>query len=372
MPVKVLRIIARMNVGGPAVEITELLRGLHPSSFDQRLLTGFCAPDEADYLQTQAPDVPVTRISGLGRSIRPGDDVRVLGRLVSEIRAFRPDVIHTHTAKAGVLGRVAARMAGGGAQVIHTHHGHLLHGYFGPMKTRALIQAERSLSRITDTLVTVGAQVRDDLLGAGIGRAEQYRVVYSGVRLAQLPAREQARAELGLALDRPVVSMIGRLTRIKRPDRFLKTATSVLRTNPDTQFLVAGWGDEGEQLRASASGLPISVLGWRDDLERLLAATDIVLLTSDNEGTPLSLVQAGLAGIPSVATDVGSVHEVIERDVTGLLAPADPEALAGQLRRLLDDAGLRAQLGEAARSFAARRFSPASFLQAHRDLYGGR
>ena len=360
-----------MNVGGPAVEIAELMRSLDPQQFDQVLVTGLCADDEADYLETQAPDVPVTRLANLGRSIRPGGDALALRDLVRMIRTARPHVIHTHTAKAGVLGRVAARLARSDAKVVHTYHGHLLHGYFSPMKTKAVIGLERSLDRSTDAIVAVGSRVRDDLVDAGIGRPDQYRVIYSGVRIATLPDPDQARGDLGLPQDKVVVAMIGRLTRIKRPDRFVDIVRSVARTHPRAHFMVAGWGDQAEALAAAVESerLPVSILGWRDDLERLLAATDIMLLTSDNEGTPLSLVQAALAGIPAVASDVGSVSEVVEHGVTGLLAPPSASALAARVIELLDDPAARDRLGEAARRQALRRFDPAAFVAEHASLY---
>ena len=370
-PTRVLRIIARMNVGGPAVEIAELMRGLDGTSFEQRLLTGSCAPDEADFLQTQAVDVPATRIEGLGRSIRAGGDLRAQAALVREVQRFQPHVIHTHTAKAGVLGRTAARLAGSSALVVHTHHGHLLHGYFGPAKTRAVIGVERTLSRITDRIITVGERVRDDLLNAGIGRPEQYDVIYSGVRIGQVPDSAKARAELGLDPGQQIVTMIGRLTGIKRPDRFLEAVRLLREPFPRAHFLVAGWGDLGAAMteEIARDRLPVTMLGWRDDLERILAATDIVALTSDNEGTPLSLVQAGLAGRPAVATHVGAVGEVVTDQETGLLVAPDAPSVARALGALLDDPRRTALLGEAARQFARSRFDPASFIAAHERVY---
>jgi glycosyltransferase involved in cell wall biosynthesis len=366
-----MHVIARMNVGGPAVEITELMRSMDPSLVSQRLVTGLCGADEADFLQTQARDVPATVIEGLGRSIRPADDVAALARLVSLIRVSRPDIVHTHTAKAGVLGRVAARAAGVGARVVHTHHGHLLHGYFGPRKTSVVVDVERVLARVTDRMITVGTTVRDDLLAAGVGRADQYVIVRSGVRIASLPEPRQARAELGIAPGPVVVSMIGRLTAIKRPDRFADVVRLVRGAGDDVRFVVAGGGEQEAALaeRVRAENLPVTLLGWRSDLERVLAASDVILLTSDNEGTPLSLVQAGLARIPAVATDVGSVSEVVENGVTGLLSPPDAGALADAVLRVVRDSALRLRMGAAAREKAARDFGMPAFLEGHLAVY---
>lgn len=366
-----MHVIARMNVGGPAVEIAELMRGLDPTEFDQRLVTGWCADDEADYLDTQAPDVEATRIDGLGRSVRPTADALVFGRLIKEIRDFRPDIVHTHTAKAGVLGRLAAKASGTGTRIVHTHHGHLLHGYFGPRKTQAVIQAERYLSRITDRIITVGEKVRDDLLEAGIGRPDQYTVIRSGVRLGPLPDKAEARRELGLPEGPVIVSMIGRLTRIKRPDRFADVVEIVRDQGLDVHFLVAGGGDEeaGLRKRIQDRNLPVTMVGWRSDLERILGATDIVILTSDNEGIPLSLIEAGLAGLPVVASDVGAVREAVAGGVAGLVVPPQAAVLAVALKSLVEDGPRRRRMGARAVNSAATRFSPQSFQCQHRAAY---
>lgn len=370
-PIKVLHIIARMNVGGPAVEITELMRGLDPNVISQRLVTGYCNDDEADFLETQTPDVSATRIAGLGRSITPTDDAKALAKLASIIRASRPDIIHTHTAKAGVLGRIAAKASGTGTKIIHTYHGHLLHGYFDPIKTKAVTHLEHQISKITDRIITVGDKVRDDLLGAGVGRPEQFSVIRSGVRLGPLPDKQTSRRELGLPDGPAIVSMLGRLTQIKRPDRFADVVEISKKRGLNIHYLVAGGGDQEQALRERVEGgrLPVTMLGWRSDLERILAATDIVLLTSDNEGTPLSLAQAGLAGIPAVATRVGAVSEVVLHGSTGLLCQPIAEDLAIAVAEMSKDEGLRAKLGWAAHQYIKRSMSPQQFVDGHATLY---
>jgi glycosyltransferase involved in cell wall biosynthesis len=371
-PIRVLHVIARMNVGGPALEISELMRGLDPRAVSQRLVTGYCAEDEADFLQTQAPDVVATRIPGLGRSIRPGDDALALARLIELIRASKPDIVHTHTAKAGVLGRVAARLAATGTRIVHTHHGHLLHGYFSPRKSQVVVEIERALARVTDHMVAVGDRVRDDLLAAGVGSPDRFTVIHSGVRLGALPDRSVARHSLGLPDDGVVVAVVGRITGIKRPDRLADVVALLRSSGVPVHVVVAGGGDLEATLaaRVAQDDLPVTMLGWRSDLESILAAADIALLTSDNEGTPLSLVQAGLAGIPAAATDVGSVAEVVEHGVTGILCPPSAPELAAAVHRLAADPGLRTAMGQAARAKAERDFSMAGFLEGHRRVYG--
>lgn len=369
--IRVMRIIARMNVGGPAVQISGLMRGLDSQIFDQVLVTGFCAEDEADYIETQAPDVQAVRIDGLGRAVRGRDDALALNRLVRLIRGLKPDIIHTHTAKAGMLGRTAAKLALSDAHLTHTFHGHLLHGYFSPVGTRTLIGGERALAKVTDRLVAVGPEVRDDLLAAGIGVISKFSVIPPGLELGALPPRETARADLGIPLDHKVVLMLGRLTTIKRPDRFAQVVTEVSREFAEVTFLVAGDGDRAAELAATCSQrqLPVQMLGWRSDVEVLLAASDVLILTSDNEGTPLSLIQAALAGVPVVSTNVGSVRHIVEDEQTGILAPQDATALTEAVLALITDPYRAAMMGRRAQEVARQRFGVERLVHDHARLY---
>jgi glycosyltransferase involved in cell wall biosynthesis len=346
---RVVHVIARMNVGGPAAILVELVDGLP----DQSLLTGLVEDGEAGHLALRSPATPYTRVPGLGRSVRPWDDVHALQFLVRELRRRRPDIVHSHTAKAGVLGRSAAMIARVPYRV-HTFHGHVLHGYFSPSTTRAVTATERVFARGTDRLVAVGSQVRDDLLAAGIGRREQYVVIPPGVSLPTAPTREAAKAALGVV--GPVVSSVGRLIDVKRPDRLLAVAAQL----PEVTFLVAGEGPLLERTRAAA-GPNVRFLGWRSDVEVVHAASDVALLTSDNEGMPVSLIEAALCGTPAVSTDVGSAKEV----VIGEVVTTDPADLAAAVRRVLDTP----QLGEQARRQARARFGVEAMLLAHSRLY---
>jgi glycosyltransferase involved in cell wall biosynthesis len=356
---RVMRVVARMNVGGPALQSVLLMRGLPPDRFEQRLYTGFVEPDEADYVDLRAPGLAVHRVPALGRRIRPADDIRALTALTAEMRRFRPHIVHTHTFKAGTLGRIAAAAARVPGRV-HTFHGHLLKGYFPARTVRLISAAESMLARHTDHLIAVGDRVRDDLLAAGIGRPGQYTVVPPGTSLGPLPDTRVARAELGLPTGGTVVAYVGRLTRIKRPDRLAAVAREVIAAVPDATFAVCGDGELAAELSSTARDLGRSVrlLGWRADVEKVYAAADLVLLTSDNEGMPVSLIEAGLAGVPVVATNVGSVSEVVNDGATGLLTRCDAGDLARSVIRLLHDDSLRRQMGRAAASWSRGQFGP--------------
>jgi glycosyltransferase involved in cell wall biosynthesis len=369
--IKVLQIIARMNVGGPAVIVADLMRGLDSSRFEQRLITGFCADNEADYLETVATDVKATRIGGLGRSISPMADARAFIKLIALIRRENPDVIHTHTAKAGVLGRLAAILAGSKALKVHTFHGHLLHGYFDGWKTQLVIAIEKYLASRTDILIAVGNQVKDDLLKAGIGKRDQYRVFFPGLPTPAAFDRDDARAFFGLDLDSIYCTFVGRLTQIKRPDRLLDVAAASVARGLKVHFLVAGEGElfESSKARAVEENLPVTFLGWRSDIDQLFAASDIAILTSDNEGIPLTLIQAAFAGIPIVAPRVGSIADIVIDGETGFLTSTQAGAMASALSALVTDEDLRNELGSVGRAHAEKYFSLNKSLADHASLY---
>lgn len=368
--IRVMEIIARMS-GGAARHVIELHQLRNPEEFDHRVYTGYVDVDESDLLRLRSATVPVHRVPGLGRSIRPTDDYRALTHLITSMRAFRPHIVHTRTAKAGALGRLAARLSGVGSAQVHTFHGHLLYGYFSGPKRYFYVQAERFLASMSDRLETVGFQVRDDLLKAGIGRPEQYVVIPPGIQLAPVPDREAARSCLGLPPDAPVVAFVGRLTHVKRLDRFVATADAVLRRVPDCRFVICGGGELHEEVRRSIEPFQhaFHLLGWRKDVETVYSAADVVLLTSDNEGTPLTLIEAGMAGRPAVSTRVGSVAEVVRHGDTGLLAACDTGELAEQTVRLLSNPVLAGEMGESARKWTLSSFGAERFVADTEALY---
>ncbi len=369
--IKVMQIIARMNVGGPAVIVAELMRGLDSSKFEQVLITGYCDETEADYLDEVATDIKATRIAGLGRSVSPISDFKAFIGLIATIRKFNPDVIHTHTAKAGVLGRVATIFAGRSATRIHTFHGHLLHGYFSGWKVKLVIAIEKFLAKKTDYLIAIGNEVKNDLLEVGIGKASQYSVFFPGLPEPKGASKVALRKELELDPSAIYCTFVGRLTQIKRPDRLLDIAAQMAARGIEVHFLVAGEGELFDQSkeRARTEKLPVTFLGWRKDIDQLFAASDIAILTSDNEGIPLTLIQAAQAGLPIVAPAVGSISDIVENDVTGLLTAPRAGAMASALSALVSDASLRKKLGMAGKARAHEYFSLDRMLRDHTGIY---
>jgi glycosyltransferase involved in cell wall biosynthesis len=363
--VKIVRIIARLNVGGPAIHVLLLSSRLRALGHETILVKGTEAPSEGDMLHL-ARDLEVRPVvvPQLGREIRWWDDAVAFWKLLLLIRRERPDIVHTHTAKAGMLGRVAAWLAGV-PLVVHTFHGHVFHGYFSPWRTRLFVAIERWLARRTHRLVAVSARVRDEVLAHGVGRPDRFHVLPVGLDLGRFaecdPQRGELRAELGLAPDAPLVGIVARLVPIKRHELFLTAAAAVARQVTACRFLVVGDGERRHVLEHLARELGIAdrvlFLGWRRDLERIYADLDVAVLTSANEGSPVSLIEAMASGVPVVGPRVGGVPDVIDDGTTGMIAPpGDADAVAARILRLLGDVELRRKMGAAARERALRSY----------------
>jgi glycosyltransferase involved in cell wall biosynthesis len=366
----VLHLVARLNVGGPAIQVIPLVDELRQRGYDANVAHGQLAPGEASmtYL-ADARGLDTILVPHLGRAVGPRD-ARALAEIVGLLRARRPDVLHTHTAKAGALGRVAARLLGrrGPRAVVHTYHGHVFSGYFSPAKTRAIVATERQLARLATRLLTVSDEIGDDIVSHGIAPRGKVQTMLLGLELdafalddgARAAARASFRDELGIGADEQVVTLIARLVPIKRVDRFLRVAAAARR--PGVRFVIVGDGDLGAELRASADaqalGDAVIFAGFRRDMPAVCAGSDLIVQTSDNEGTPVSLIEAGAAGLASVSTDVGGVRTVVLDGETGLLAAADDDAaLVAAIGALLDDPARAAQMGENARAHCRSTFS---------------
>ena len=374
--IRVLRLIARLNIGGPAIHATLLHERLDPARFESTLITGTEEAGEGNYLELHGRSANIEVIPDLGREIRPWRDIQTLRGLAARMRALRPHVVHTHTAKAGAVGRAAAMLAGVPV-VVHTYHGHVLRGYFSPAKTAVYRAIERGLAWRTDRLLTVTPRVRDELLALGVGRPSQYAAVPLGFDLAPLLAAEGRRGELRAELqagDAPLVGIVARLVPIKAHEVFLAAAARVREARPDVRFLVVGDGERRADLeaRALALGLGASVrfLGWRADLDRLYADLDVVALTSRNEGSPVALIEAMAAGVPVVSTDVGGVADVVQHGVSGWLAPMDDaEAVARHVLAVLADPVAARAMGQQGRARVAATYDAGRLVRDIEELY---
>jgi|SRR5579862_8405783 len=385
-PIRVVRIIARLNIGGPSIQAITLTRLLEPLGYRTRLIRGREGPDEGnmDYLAGELEVTP-TLLKDMRRNPGPRD-LMALARLVWFLRTDRPQIVHTHAAKAGTLGRVAALVAfprrSQRPTLIHTFHGHSLTGYFSGRTARVFLAIERWLARRTDALVAVSPEVRDDLVRLGVARDDRFVVIPLGFDLqeflqdAERPARRaRFRSQLGIGEDEQVVTLVARLVPIKRVDRFLAVAC-LLADRPGLRFVVVGDGELRDQLRASPEAVALNHrlvwAGFRREMADVYFASDVVVLTSDNEGTPVSLIEAQAAAVPVVGTDVGGVRSAVREGETGLVArPDDVAGIAQSVDRLLRDPELAARLARAGRESVSRQFATDRLVEDLDHLYRG-
>lgn len=370
---RVATVITRLNVGGPVTQTAIVADRLRERGFTTVLIHGTLSAGEGDMSYLIPPSVAMEFVAPMTRSIAPLQDLRAVWQTYRILQRVQPDVVHTHTAKAGTVGRLAAlaynwttgrRQPAG---IAHTYHGHVFEGYFGSLTTRVFIAIERWLGRRTDIVVAIAPTVSRDIVETyKIADEARVRVVPLGLDLAPFAAvddeaRALARAEMGIAPGRLVVSTAGRLTDIKRHDLFLEMAAIVARTRPDVDFVIAGDGELRTSLEALARARGIAsqvkFLGWRTDLTRIYGATDVFALTSRNEGTPVALIESMATAVPGVSTDVGGVRDVIVSPASGVLVPfGSAEALAEPMLALLADPARRRAMGDQARADVLARF----------------
>jgi glycosyltransferase involved in cell wall biosynthesis len=373
--VKVLRIIARLNVGGPAQQVGVLSEGLARHGCDTLVVHGVVAPGEADAeLAVRARDVKTLRLPSLRREPALGSDLVSWWRLLAIMRAFEPDVVHTHTAKAGTLGRLAAlvynatRPRARRALVVHTFHGHVLSGYFGAVGSQLVRLAEWSLALAGDIVLTLSPRQQHEIVHRfRVAHPERVRVVPPAVDIAPLlgvaPPNADARVAHGLPADAFVVGYVGRFAPIKDLGTLLRAFAVVVERIPHARLLLVGGGGTRGLLEREATALGLDghvvFAGWLDTLPAVYEVCDVVALSSLNEGTPLALIEAMAAGRPVVSTAVGGVPDLVEEGVTGLLVPAgDSAALAAALVKLGEDECERAKMGTAGRTRARDQFNP--------------
>jgi glycosyltransferase involved in cell wall biosynthesis len=356
--VRVLRLFSRLNVGGPSVHVILLTAGLRDRGYETRLVIGRESPREGNLFDLAArKGVSWTALPGLGREVRPWDDVRALVGLFRLMRRYQPDVVHTHTAKAGVLGRLAARAAGVPV-VVHTFHGHVLRGYFGALATGFYRALERRLAAVSDAVVAVSEAVKRDLIALGVAPEAKIRVIALGLDLEPLTGalpRGSLRGEASVAPEAPLVGIVGRLAPVKDVASFLRAAASVAEAEPAARFAVVGDGEERgrleEECRRLGLGARVHFHGWRRDMAEVYGDLDVVVNCSRNEGTPVALIEALAAARPVVATRVGGTPDLLGEGRRGMLVPAgDPAALAAAILETLRSpgpAGTRAREGQA-------------------------
>jgi glycosyltransferase involved in cell wall biosynthesis len=375
--------IARLNVGGPSIQVVNLTRRLEPFGYQTVLLRGTESEREGS-MDHLADDLGVRpfRVPGLRRE--PGwHDLRALVHTWRWIIRQRPAVLHTHTAKAGTIGRLAALLSGPRRPrvVVHTFHGHVLKGEFSPRASRVIAVIERFLGFGSTRLIAVSDEIRDDLIEFGVAPPEKIEVVRLGFDLDRFAidgseraaTRRETRARLGIPQDARVVTVIARVVKVKRIDRFLAMADRLAEGPDDVWFLVAGDGDRRIELENSQEarrlGDRLVWAGFERDIPAICFASDVVVLTSDNEGTPVCLIEAQAAAVPVVTTLVGGVETVVEDGVTGRIVGLDADALAEAVGEILRNDARAREMGLAGRERSLSRFGVARLVADIDNLY---
>lgn len=365
--IRILRVIGRLNIGGPAIHVVNLCAGLDAARYQQTLVAGTENAGEGSMLDYAAsyhvhPHVVPEIVTAFRLTAR---DAKAVMKLYRIIRRDRPHIVHTHTAKAGFLGRLAARLAGVPV-VVHTFHGHVLHGYYGPGKSWLLRQMERTLSRLSDHLVTVSEKIKSELVTYGVARGEQISVIPLGFDLEPFfqshVHRREFRRELGLGENSKLVGIVGRLVPIKNHALFLQAVSRISAEEPAARFVIVGDGETRSAVEQTARALGVAdrviFTGWRRDLPRIYADLDLLVVSSDNEGTPVAAIEAMASRCAVVATRVGGLADLIVDHATGrLVPPRDAAALAGAVVRLLRCPDTRKEMARKAAETVRERFA---------------
>lgn len=375
---RVLRAITRLNIGGPAIHAILLTRGLQNERFSSVLVTGLEGPHEGSMRDLASKHGVEPRVlRELGREVSPLNDLRATLAMYRLIRKGRPHIVHTHMAKAGTAGRLAARLARVPI-VVHTFHGHTFHSYWGPVKSAVFLQIERTLGAMTDRVIAVGDAQKADIAHYGVAPLNKILTIPLGLEIEPMLDAEQhrgrLRAELGIVDDRPLIGIVARLVPIKAHEVFLEAASIIRAASPESTFLIIGDGERRAELEALARQLGVAdatrFLGWRDDMREVYADLDVVTLCSNNEGSPVALIEALAAARPVVSTRVGGVPNVVQDGESGLLVPPrDPVAFADSVLAILRDPARGTQLGLAGRRAVFPKHASTRLVQDVERLY---
>lgn len=372
-----MRIISRMNVGGPARHVAILNSGLDPARYESLLVFGEEGLAEGTLRDIVDPGARTVSIPELGREISPVADSVTLAKLVRLMRQTRPDIVHTHTAKAGFVGRVAARLCGVPI-IVHTYHGHVFHGYFSPRKTNVFLRLERICAGFSSRLVTISPRLRDEISQYGVADRSRIEVVPLGLRLGPHGAHPRRtgdfRRSLGISEDALLIGTVGRLVPIKNLGLLLEAASIARARIPDLHVVFVGDGELRSQLQEQADALGLSNVvtfaGWQGDLPAVYADLDATVISSHNEGTPACLIEAMASGCPVIATSVGGVPDMIISGVTGQLTPpGDANALATAIVQLVNEPEQARRMADQARGEALARYDEQRLIADMDRLY---
>jgi glycosyltransferase involved in cell wall biosynthesis len=367
--VKVLQLITRLDKGGAPRVFLRLIRGLKAQGIEVTMASGPSQQPEEDPAEfSRKMHIPYHPLPSLRREISPVHDLLALFQILALIRRERPAILHTHTTKAGILGRIAGRMTR--TRTIHTPHGHLFYGYFGKGKEQLYVFLERLAARFCERIITISEDERRAYLRRGIGDEKKVVTIYNGIDIGRFPGNgKRVRRDLGIAQQAPLVGFVGRLEEVKGPHLFIDAAKRIKALAPQTHFLMLGDGAMKDELIQKAQGVPqLHIMGYREDIADVIAALDILLIPSLNDGFNLVAVEAMASSKPIVATAVGGLPEVVG-DSGILVGPGDTTRMAQEAVKFINSPGLRKEIGMKGRRRAETLFSWDVCLQKTLDIY---
>jgi glycosyltransferase involved in cell wall biosynthesis len=367
--VKVLQLITRLDKGGAPRVFLSLISGLTEHGIEVVMASGPSQePEEAPEEFSRRLRIPYHLLPSLRREISPTRDLLAFFEIITLIRKENPDLLHTHTTKAGILGRIAGRITR--TPIVHTPHGHLFYGYFGRGKERLYIFLERLASRCCERIITISEDERREYLKQGIGNEKKVATIYNGIAMDRFPGDgKKVRKELGIKQDVPLVGFVGRLEEVKGPHLFVDAAMKIRAAAPQAHFLMVGDGAMKTTIeKMSPETTNLHIVGYREDIADVIAALDILLIPSLNDGFNLAAVEAMASSKPIVATAVGGLPEVVG-DCGILVEAGDISRMAEQTIKLLNAPDLRHEMGARGRRRAESLFARDACLKSTINIY---
>jgi len=370
--VKIVTVVSRMNVGGVASLLIGYMENLDKNKFEHVLITGNCEDNETDLLKQTNFEGKVIYLRNLKRSVGVFKDLITFIEMRKILKSLSPDIVHTHTAKAGLIGRLSSLSLRNKPLIIHTYHGHLLYGYFSALISFLIVTIERVLAWGTNLLIADSMQVKIDLLNYGVGKEKNWQVVSPGIRKLPNIESDVARNELGISKDANLICWIGRFTNVKNP-MLAAQSFSTLKNKTNKKFTMIMVGD-GElftsvQEYISNNKLDIKLVGWKTNVSNFIAASDILLLTSKNEGFGMVIAEAGWYGKPTISTKVGGVTEFISNGETGVLVDSNEDDISDAISLLFEDRSLMNKIGANAKKQTNNLFTSEIFTKKHEEIY---
>lgn len=366
---KILRVATRLNVGGPSRQIQELINEIPPEIAKQILIVGKCSDSEKEYLLHNPQGIEVIKSNSLGRRVNLIDDIRAFFHVRNCIVRIAPDIVHTHMSKAWFLTTIACITIPQSPMLVHTFHGHTFHSYFKGTRNILNRYAQKFCASKMDLLISVDQDTRVQILREGVGERKRFVTVEPGFNTPKKYPKKIARRMLGLEEDKFLIGYIGRLEPIKRPDLLMDIVSSMSKGRSEISFVVAGGGSLESMFAKSDKNLPLKYLGWVDNVGLFYSAMDLMILTSDNEGTPLTIIEAGMLGIPTVSRPIGGVTSLIQNGVTGFLVEDEVSSFTNCIEQIMHSPEILKSISRNCVKYFQENFHSEKFVTEHINIY---